>query len=229
MRTALITGGPKGLAKSTARHLANLDYNLVMTYRNQEEALELQKKLQQLKLFPLDLTKEQDLETLVANLNKQEIQVDILINMGGPFNFRKESLTDMPKKEWQDILTANLITPIYLSQLLIPQMRQRKWGRIINIGYAHVQEIPAWIGHSVYAIAKTGLVSLTKTLSQEELNHGITVNMINPGDIRAPYKEIVTKEQTQTGGDIARVIEFLIEADHITGAIIDVTSGYRIS
>lgn len=118
-------------------------------------------------------------------------------------------------------------------------MRENHWGRIINIGFDRAENSPGWKYRSAFAAAKTGLVSLTKTLAIEEAEHGITVNMICPGDISANFKEANIDDVREikdnytpvgrpgTGEDIARMIAFLCDkdSDFITGSIIQVTGG----
>jgi 3-oxoacyl-[acyl-carrier protein] reductase len=121
-------------------------------------------------------------------------------------------------------------------------MRERKWGRIIFFGFGRAMEAPAWPDRSVYAAAKTGLVSFTKTLAVEEAPFGITVNMICPGDIVGEKKEMriaevsgILDEETPRGRpgcgeDVARVIRFLVEenSDFVTGNLIHVTGGLDV-
>ena len=126
-----------------------------------------------------------------------------------------------------------------LDHLVLPYMRNNSWGRIIHFGFAHAGESRAWPHRAVYAAAKVGLVSFTKTLAIEEAENGITVNMICPGDIRGDNKEkkIVDVEHLMdpesprgrpgTGEDVARVAAFLCgsDSDFITGNMINVAGG----
>ncbi|MDA8354350.1 MAG: SDR family oxidoreductase, partial [Firmicutes bacterium] len=128
----------------------------------------------------------------------------------------------------------------YCARETVPGMRRRGWGRIITFGFPEVETAPHWEGFSAYAAAKAGLVSLTRTLAREEAPHGITVNMVSPGDIRHPYKEAPIAAargrrepknpvgRPGTGEDLARVIRFLAEddSDFVTGAVIPVTGGF---
>jgi 3-oxoacyl-[acyl-carrier protein] reductase len=138
------------------------------------------------------------------------------------------------------MVEGNLSSVFYLVREVVPVMRKQGRGRIITFGFAEAEQAPPWPGFGAYAAAKTGLVTLTRTLAQEEAAHGITVNMVVPGDIRDPYKEApITSARgvrdprnpvgrPGTGEDLARVVRFLAhpDADFITGAVIPVTGGF---
>jgi 3-oxoacyl-[acyl-carrier protein] reductase len=142
-------------------------------------------------------------------------------------------------EEWHEIIHGNLSSVFYLCKLVIPGMRQKSWGRIINFGFNQAEAAPAWETRSVYAAAKAGLVSLTRTLALEEAEYGITVNMVTLGDIVHPWKELkiddVKKVQNDgtpvgrmgSGEDVTRVISFLCDenSDFLTGGIIPITGG----
>lgn len=165
--------------------------------------------------------------------------IDVLINNAGPFVFEYKNLVNYELDEWNYMVNGNLSAVFYLAKRIVPIMRQNKWGRIINFGYHLAETAPGWSQRAAYAAAKTGLVSLTKSLAIEEAPHGITVNMVNLGDIVHPWKEASIQDvagldsnntpigRLGTGEDIARVVEFLTQerSDFITGAVIPVTGG----
>ena len=86
--------------------------------------------------------------------------VDVLVHNAGPYIHERKKLTDYSFEEWNYILQGNLSAVFYLSKLIIPSMRNQKWGRIITIGYDRVETAPGWIYRSAFAAAKTG-ASLT--------------------------------------------------------------------
>jgi 3-oxoacyl-[acyl-carrier protein] reductase len=168
--------------------------------------------------------------------------VDVLVHNAGPYIHERKKLTDYSFEEWDYLIQGNLTAVFYLSKLIIPVMRKQSWGRIITLGFDRVETTPGWIYRSAFAAAKTGLASLTRTIAMEEAEHGITANMICPGDITKEWKEKSIKESISlsgekhsvgrlgTGEDIARVIQFLIDdrSDFITGSIIPVTGGVDV-
>ncbi|UJF36440.1 SDR family oxidoreductase [Paenibacillus hexagrammi] len=241
-RTALITGSAKGLGKMTALALARMGCNVAVNYVNSEpEAAQLVRDLEMLGVRSIavqgDVAKREDVARMVEETRQQLGAIDILINNAGPFYRERRFFADY---EWDDIdyLTrGNLLGVMELDHKVLPMMRKNRWGRIIHFGFGKAAEARGWTHRSVYAAAKVGLVSFTKTLAEEEAGNGITVNMICPGDIREPYKERTMDEARReadgetpvgrpgTGEDVARVIAFLCSpsSDFITGNIMDIS------
>ncbi|WP_107724400.1 SDR family oxidoreductase [Desmospora activa] len=244
-KVAWVTGGIAGLGVQVAKTLAAAGYRVAVNYRNSREKAE---KLQQEieadggELFTLqgDVSRVEDVRRMVATIRERMGRIDVLVCTAGPFLFKRIDAVDHDDEQWRELVDGNLSGVFYCVREVVPDMRQRGWGRIITFGFPEVETAPAWSGFSAYAAAKAGLVSFTRTLAQEEARHGITVNMVSPGDIRPPYKEASIaaargKQEPRnpvgrpgTGEDLARVIRFLTEADSdfITGAVIPVTGGF---
>jgi 3-oxoacyl-[acyl-carrier protein] reductase len=246
-KTALITGGASGIGKKTALYLAEHGYQLVINYRNSElEAISLADHLTTCygtKNLTIqgDVADKEDCIRIVDEALSAYTTVDVLVHNAGPYIHERKKLTDYSFEEWNYILQGNLSAVFYLSKLLIPSMRHQKWGRIITIGFDRVETAPGWIFRSAFAAAKTGLASLTRTIAIEEAEHGITANMVCPGDIINEWKESNIEDSLAvmgsaligrqgTGEDIARVIAFLtdVKSDFITGSIIPVTGGMDV-
>ncbi|MBU6146494.1 MAG: SDR family oxidoreductase, partial [Paenibacillaceae bacterium] len=166
--------------------------------------------------------------------------IDVLINNAGPFVRARTLFAEYDTATIDMLMRANALAPMHLDRLVLPHMRARQWGRIVHLGFAHAAEARGWTDRAAYAAAKCALVSLTKSLADEEARHGITVNMVCPGDIRDAYKhmriaDVRGRTDTRnpgvrpgTGEDIARVVAFLCDddSDYVTGAVIDVHGGY---
>jgi 3-oxoacyl-[acyl-carrier protein] reductase len=246
-KTALITGGATGIGKKTALYLAENGYQLVINYRNSEsEAVSLASELTKsygTKNLTIqgDVADQEDCIRIVNEALSAFSSVDVLVHNAGPYIHERKKLTDYTFEEWNYILQGNLSAVFYLSKLIIPSMRNQKWGRIITIGYDRVETAPGWIFRSAFAAAKTGLASLTRTIAIEEAEYGITANMVCPGDIINEWKESNIEDsyavmgtapigRQGTGEDIARVIAFLtdVKSDFITGSIIPVTGGMDV-
>ncbi|MBM7584208.1 3-oxoacyl-[acyl-carrier protein] reductase [Bacillus pakistanensis] len=244
-RTVLITGGAKGIGKKTAEMFARKGFNLVINYRNsQKEAEKFVKSLHSLYKIECvtvqgDISSPEDCENIVKESVKSFQSIDILIHNAGPYVKERKSFDQYSLEEWQYMVNGNLNSVFYLTKLIIPYMRSKKWGRIITVGYDRVDQAPGWVYRSAFAAAKTGVASLTRTISIEEAKNGITANMVCPGDIVGEWKEETIEkahnhqdEQTPigrpgTGEDVARTIGFLCseDSDFITGSIIPVTGG----
>lgn len=244
-KTALITGGATGLGRRTALQLAAEGINIIINYRNSKlEAEQLAKELSE--VFNTknicvqgDITNYDDCKTIVSQALKEFAKIDIVVHNAGPYISERKKMADYQVDEWTYLINGNLNAVFYLSNLLIPSMREQKWGRIITIGFDRVESAPGWIYRSAFAAAKSGLASLTKTLAIEEAENGITANMVCPGDIIGEWKERAISQSLKvedssvpvgrpgTGEDISRVISFLANDDSsfITGSIIPVTGG----
>jgi 3-oxoacyl-[acyl-carrier protein] reductase len=246
-KTALITGGASGIGKKTALFLAENGYQIIINYRKSKtEAISLANELT--KCFGTknlaiqgDVANKEDCIRIVNEVLSAYQTVDVLVHNAGPYIHERKKMTDYSFEEWDYILQGNLSAVFYLSKLLIPSMRNQKWGRIITIGYDRVETAPGWLYRSAFAAAKTGVASLTRTIAIEEAGNGITANMVCPGDIINDWKESNIEDAIEvmgnnpigrqgTGEDIARVIAFLSDekSDLITGSIIPVTGGLDV-
>jgi len=243
-RTVLITGGARGLGRHLASTLAERGFRIAFSYlSSRREAEELTEKLRaagaEAMAVQADMTDAAAIRGLVERVEDRFGGIDALINNAGPFVRERRRMADYRPEDIRYLLDANLWSAIELDRLVIPGMRSRGYGRIIHFGYAGAAESRGWPQRAVYAAAKAGLVSLTKSLAVEEAPYGITVNMISPGDIKGDNKEkriadvsgLTDPESPRlrpgAGEDIARVVAFLLDeqSDFITGAVIDVTGG----
>lgn len=243
-KVALITGSAKGLGKKTALTLAEQGCHIALNYvHSKAEALSLQSDIERLGVrciaVQADVSRREQIEDLARQVNEQLGTIDILVNNAGPFIRERKLFADYSQSEVLAMIEGNLVGSLLLDHLVLPGMREKKWGRIIHFGFGHAAESRAWPHRAVYAAAKTGLVSFTKTLAVEEAPYGITVNMVCPGDIRGNQKEMSIHEvcglrdgetplgRPGSGEDIARVIAFLChpDSDFITGNIMDISGG----
>lgn len=243
-KKALITGSAKGLGKRTAIELASKGCDIMIHYMSsREEALESQQQLQKFgvdaRVVQADISKLEDVNRLVEAVEAWG-GVDILINNAGPFVRERKLFHQYDDELITSLVHGNLLSVMLLNHRLLPFMREKCWGRIIHFGFGHANEARAWPQRAVYAAAKTALVSFTKSLAVEEAPHGITINLIGPGDIKGNYKEMSIHEvmnewdgetpigRPGTGEDVARVIAFLCDekSSYLTGNIIDVTGGF---
>jgi 3-oxoacyl-[acyl-carrier protein] reductase len=244
-RTALVTGSAKGLGKRTAIQLAEQGCNVVLNYYESElEAEQVKRQIEQLGVRAItvqaDISSAEGVEKLAREAERWAGGVDILVNNAGPFVRERRLFSDYDEATIIRLLHGNLLGVMLLDHRLLPGMRSRRWGRIIHFGFGHAGEARAWPHRAVYAAAKTGLVSFTKSLAVEEAPFGITVNLIGPGDIRGANKERSIEEvehehdsespmgRPGAGEDVARVILFLCEpkSNFLTGNVIDVTGGF---
>jgi 3-hydroxybutyrate dehydrogenase len=131
---------------------------------------------------PADMSKSSDIRDLIAQATNELGSVDILVNNAG-IQF-VAPVEDFPEDKWNAIIAINLSASFHAIKAALPQMKQRKWGRIINIASAH--GLVASTEKVAYVSAKHGLVGMTKVVAMEAANHGVTCNAICPGWVLTP-------------------------------------------
>ncbi|WP_112181614.1 MULTISPECIES: SDR family oxidoreductase [Paraliobacillus] len=243
MGHAFITAGSKGLGRQVTECFLKAGHNVTITYRSdRQKAEELLNDYDALKIVKADVTSKIELENAVNEAVYKFGPIDYLINNAGPFVFERKKLMDYTEAEWELMQKGNLDAVFHLLKLTIPSMRQQKFGRIINYGFQGANTAAGWINRSAFAVAKVGLVSLTKTIAFEEAEYGITSNMICPGNITGEMKEATIDKsrvfpdkntpigRSGTGEDIARSILFLCQkdSDMITGSVFEITGGLDV-
>ncbi|MCX7857270.1 MAG: SDR family oxidoreductase [Deltaproteobacteria bacterium] len=238
-KRALITGAGQGIGKACAEIFAEEGAELVLIDKNKKTlpqvAEDLKSKGSVVDYHVFDLMHTKKLESLIGTIRAQK-PVDILINNAG-FD-RPGVVAKTDKRKFIEVFTIHVIVPFLLIKMLIPDMRTKRWGRIINI--SSVYGIEGAKGEVAYSTAKAAIIGLTKTVAKEGGPDGVTVNAIVPGLIRTPpilkmpdkYKiPIISRTLLGRMGEpeeVARVAAFLAsdEASYITGTTIVVSGGW---
>ncbi|GAB2569740.1 SDR family oxidoreductase [Gracilibacillus alcaliphilus] len=245
MGHAFITAGTKGLGLKVTEAFIEKGHAVSVTYFSDEEkANELLENYPEaaINIIQLDVTKKNELKSAIDRAVNAFGTIDYLINNAGPFIFERKKLVDYTEQEWDYIIKGNLDAVFHLLKLTIPAMRKQQFGRIVNYGFQGANTGAGWIDRTAFAAAKVGLASLTKSIAYEEAEHGITANMVCPGDIVGAMKEAtIADSRTQpnketpigrsgTGEDIARMVMFFCEeaADMVTGTVVEVTGGLDV-
>lgn len=235
MKHVMITSGAKGIGRAVTERLLKEGWFVSVLQRNPIDWTH-----ERLHMVEAELTDRQTLLQGYELAVERFGEPDALILNAGPYIFERKSMVELSDEEWDEVMTGNLSASFWLMRRAIPAMRSKQFGRIITYGFPESANAPGWLHRSVFAAAKSGLVSLTKSVALEEAPYGITVNMVNPGNIVGSQKEMRIEEaesddQTPvgrhgTGEDIARMITFLLseDSDMITGAVIDVTGGVNV-
>ncbi len=182
-KTALVTGSTSGIGLGIAQALAQQGANLILNgFGDPAPALALIQSLGVKAVHhPADMSKPREIEAMMAFAQTQG-GVDILVNNAGIQHVAP--VEDFPLDKWDAIIAINLSSAFHTTRLAIPTMRQRNWGRIINIASAH--GLVASAQKSAYVTAKHGLVGFTKSIALETATTGVTVNAICPGWVLTP-------------------------------------------
>ncbi|MEH7225212.1 SDR family oxidoreductase [Bacillus sp. JJ1566] len=247
MRHAVITAGTKGLGRKVTEEFLKMGCSVTVNYRSDEARVEELKDewkpyLECVQFVQGDITRQEDITNIFNQALNRFGRIDYLINNAGPYIFERKKLVDYEDHEWNEMIDGNLSSVFHFLKLVIPVMRKQKFGRVITYGFQDAESSPGWMYRAAFSAAKVGLVSLTKSIALEEAEHGITANMVCPGDITGEMKEAtITNARTQkdpetpigrpgTGEDIARIIAFLCEenSDFITGSVISASGGVNV-
>jgi NAD(P)-dependent dehydrogenase (short-subunit alcohol dehydrogenase family) len=181
-KVALVTGGSKGLGKAMARGLAEVGADIVISSRHENElrpALEeiLKGTGRKGHYIVADMGKRTDVEKLGKKALELMGRVDILINNAG--TNEPQAIDAITDETWDRLIEVNLSSVMALTRALVPQMKARRWGRIVHI--SSVMGFVAKEGRNVYCATKTGLLGLARASALDLGKHGITVNCIAPG------------------------------------------------
>jgi len=181
-KAALVTGGSKGLGKAMARGLAEAGADVVISSRHEDElraALDdiLRGTNRRARLVVADMSRRDDVSRLARTALEQMGRIDILINNAG--TNVPQPIDQIRDEDWDRLLEINLSSVMALTRALVPQMKARRWGRII-----HISSIMGFIskeGRGGYSATKSALLGLARAAALELGGHGITVNCIAPG------------------------------------------------
>jgi NAD(P)-dependent dehydrogenase (short-subunit alcohol dehydrogenase family) len=241
-QTALVTGAARGLGLAAARRLADEGAQVALLDRD-EEALEaavrgLANRRADALSHAVDVTDEGQVRAAVESVLSAAGRIDVLVNNAGIYpHFPFEELT---YADWRRVLATNLDSVFLCSHAVYPGMRERGYGRIVNVSSSTF--FIGYAGLSAYVASKGGIIGFTRALASEAGPHGITVNAVTPGLIATEgvlggeeaglFDEIVPEQALGRRGepeDIAECIAYLAgpAASFITGQTINVDGGHR--
>jgi 3-hydroxybutyrate dehydrogenase len=190
-RTALVTGSTSGIGLAYARALAAEGANVVINGFGDADAVEKERAAIEsefkvkARYSAADMTKPAEIAAMVAEAEKEFGGVDILVNNAGIQHVAP--VDEFPLEKWDQIIAINLSSAFHTTRAVLPGMKRKGWGRIVNTASAHA--LVASPFKSAYVAAKHGIAGFTKTVALEVATKGITVNAIAPGYVWTPLVE----------------------------------------
>ncbi len=237
-RVAVVTGGTRGIGAAIATALKQAGYRMASTYAGNDEAAKKFTTETGIAAYKFDVADFAQCQAAVEKITADLGPVEVLVNNAGIT--RDATLHKMNFEQWNAVIQTNLSSCFNMSRCVIESMRERNFGRIVNIGSINGQA--GQFGQANYAAAKSGIHGFTKALAQEGAAKGITVNAIAPGYIDTEMvrsvpanvlEKIVARIPVGRLGqaqEIARGVLFLVadEAGFITGSTLSINGGQRM-
>jgi acetoacetyl-CoA reductase len=238
-KVAFVTGGTRGIGRAITAKLKAEGYRVAAGYAGNEAAAQACANELGVLVVKGNVSSFADCAAAVAEVESEFGPIDVLVNNAGIT--RDAVLHRMTEAHWNEVIHVNLASIFNMTRNVIEGMRERNYGRIVNISSINGQK--GQIGQTNYSAAKAGMIGFTKALAQENAKKGITVNVIAPGYIdtemvaavpQAVLEQIVANIPVGRLGmadEIARCVAFLAaeEAGFITGATLTVNGGQYIA
>jgi 3-oxoacyl-[acyl-carrier protein] reductase len=237
-RVALVTGASRGIGRAIALALAKAGADVVINYRertNEAEAVaeDIHSLGRRALVVQADVSRSTDLDRLVETARAHFRHIDILVNNAGIT--RVQPMDEITEQDWDDLMTVNVKSCFLLIRAVVPAMRDRQWGRIINLS-----SVAAQVGGIVgphYAASKAALLGMTHFYASRLARDGVTVNAIAPALIET---EMVTSNPNATAKlipvgrfgqseEVADVAVMLAANGYITGQTININGGWYLA
>ncbi|RYY30889.1 MAG: 3-oxoacyl-ACP reductase FabG [Chitinophagaceae bacterium] len=239
MKSAMVTGGSRGIGRAICLKLSAMGYHVVINYKGNEEQANI--TLAQIteaggtgELLKFDVGDKTQIQSVLGGWleNNKDKTVEVLVNNAG---IKDDALMIfMRDDQWENVLSTSLDGFFYVTRLVINQMAIKRYGRIINVvSLSGLKGLPGQVN---YSAGKAGVIGGTKALSQEVGKRGITVNAVAPGFIRTDMtegldekelKQMIPVNRFGTPEEVAHAVGFLAskEAAYITGTVLSVNGG----
>jgi 3-oxoacyl-[acyl-carrier protein] reductase len=237
-RVALVTGSSRGIGRAIALALAEAGADIVLNFLSrsaeaQAVELEIRRLERRCVSIQADVSSSSDVERLINASEDRLGSIDVLVNNAGIS--RPQPIEEITERDWDEVIKANLKSCFLVTQAVLPGMRARKWGRIVNLS-----SVAAHVGGVVgphYAASKAGILGLTHFYAQRLAKEGITVNAIAPALVET---EMVTSNPNArpdripigrygSPGEVAEVAVMLARNGYMNGQTINVNGGWFMS
>jgi len=237
-RVALVTGGTRGIGRAISVALKDAGYNVAAVYAGNDEAAGRFTEETGMTACKWDVSEFAACQEGCAKVTEQLGPIDVLVNNAGIT--RDATIMRMSHDDWQQVIDTNLGSCFNMAKAVFPGMRERGFGRIVNIGSINGQA--GQYGQVNYAAAKSGIHGFTKALAQEGARYNITVNAVAPGYIDTDMVAAVPDNVLQKivdripvgrlghANEIARGVLFLVrdDATFITGSTLSINGGQHM-
>ncbi len=238
-RVAAVTGAAQGIGQATSASLLGCGFRVAMAdiqYDHARDAAGALGPKSRIQAFAVDVRSRDSIALMVREVRESFGEIDVLINNAG-ITIRSD-YWHIGDEEWDRVLETNLRSVFVTCQLVAPGMRQRRWGRIVNMGSLAGQQ-GGLVAGAHYAASKAGVIVLTKVLARELAGSGVTVNAVAPAAIdtpviagdseaeRASLVGAVPVGRLGTPEEVAALVAYLCspQASFITGATFDINGG----
>ena len=237
-RVAIVTGGSRGIGEAISLALKDMGMTVAANYAGNDERAKAFSDRAGIKAYKWDVGDYDAVQDGVAKVADELGPVDVVVNNAGIT--RDGTLLRMDKQSWNEVIDTNLGGCFTMAKAVFPGMKDRGWGRIVNIGSINGQA--GQYGQVNYAAAKSGIHGFTKALAQEGARFGITVNAIAPGYIDTDMVAAVPPEvlakivakipvgRLGQATEIARAVAFLVaeDAGFVTGSTLSINGGQHM-
>jgi NAD(P)-dependent dehydrogenase (short-subunit alcohol dehydrogenase family) len=234
-QTAIVTGAATGLGEAIARRLAASGATVAVADRDEKGAAAVAASINGFPL-PVDITNDEAVRAAVAQVMARTGKIDILVNNAGIAG-KAAPVWEQTDSDWASIVAINLTGIFQFCRAVLPHMRERRYGRIVNI--ASIAGKEGNPNMSPYSATKAGVIGFTKSIGKEVATEGITCNAVAPAVIRTKILEQLTPQQVaymtdripmkRTGepDEIAAVVQFLCspDASFVTAQCYDASGG----
>jgi 3-hydroxybutyrate dehydrogenase len=224
-KSVVITGSTSGIGLGMARKFAAAGAKVMLNgFGDAHEIENTRSELAEefgaaVAYSPADVTKPDEIQAMIQAANKAHGGVDILVNNAGVQHTAR--IQDFPPEKWDLVIATNLSAAFHATRLVLPQMLERNWGRIINTASAH--GLVASVEKAAYVAAKHGVVGLTKVVALETAKTGVTCNAICPGWVLTPLVEQqIQKRADGNGTSFAEEKRRLLEEKQPSGEFVTV-------
>jgi len=236
-QTAIVTGAATGIGEAIARRLAKAGAAVAVADLNLAGATAISSSIGG-DAFPiqLDISRSASANAAVSDVMARRGRIDILVNNAGIAG-KVAPIWEQTDEDWQTVVAVNLLGAVYCTRAVIPHMRSRKYGRIVNV--ASIAGKEGNPNMSPYSATKAAVIGLTKSVGKEVATEGICVNAVAPAVIRTQILDQLTEQQvdymtqripmhrTGTTEEVAAVVHFLASPDcsFVTGQCYDASGG----